>query len=244
MIDQVLSNAISARGAKNGLHITSGHIEYVVDELFYPVGNRGAVLYVGIGHGQDAIMALMNANVRTITGIDPYKTNVHEYVDLLSLIKKYELEGFFNLHKTSLEEYLSNLTPKTKFDSIVCCDVLHHIFATGTLVLRDSLVYIRALETFKKLRSVGNNLIVSDVQRHGLRPFLAKYGILKTGVNYQKKQDWQEWNHVITEAGWKLKEKKTYVPFALRNYKSMLNNELAQHTICDRYFLYYESGNY
>lgn len=240
-----LAQSIRARSEHRGIHVDLEKIRYSIHQFYQnvPAFYRRKALYVGVGHGQDALLAMLEGLVESVVGVDPYEgggNDDDDYSDLLSLINKFKLADNFLVQKGTIEDYLQQEGDPVSV--VVCCDVLHHIFETET-PLRQSDCYDNAIELFQQMnKACGKDgmLMISDVQRNGFRPAMAKRGYLKTPVNYRTKQNWQEWHAAAKEAGWKLKRKEIYIPFAFQNVGWMFRNTLGLYTLCDRYFLFYE----
>lgn len=242
---QDLEQSILARSRHRGIHVDLKKIRYSIHEIYKNVPDyyRRKALYVGVGHGQDALLALLDGLVQSVVGVDPYEgggNDDDDYRDLLSLIHTFRLEDRFLLQKGTIEDYLQQGGEPVSM--VVCCDVLHHIFETET-PLRQGVCFELAVELFEQMyQACGEDgmLMISDVQRHGFRPFMAKRGWIQTPVNYRTKQNWQEWHAAATEAGWKRIRKEVYIPFAFQKLGWLFRNPLGLFTLCDRYFLYYK----
>lgn len=118
-------------------------------------------------------------------------------------------------------------------------DVLHHVFVS-TEVLRKTPQYGDAVKMFEALRSILNPegvLVVSEVQRNGLRPWLKNRNFIQGNVNYRTKQNWREWKHAMESGGFRFQNLNIYVPYRLRKFRFLLNSRLGLLTACDRYFL-------
>jgi SAM-dependent methyltransferase len=198
---------------------------------------------VGCGHGLDALLAILDGHIESVVGVDPYEkggNNYDDYVELLKLIEECSLKDRFIVERTDCESHINGI--EDDFDLIVAADVMHHIFATRSLLHLSSL-YTKAASLFKSFaRSTKPHgmIAISEVHRDGLRPFLKKLGILKTHLSYGDKQNWHEWHRPAVEAGWKLVSVKNYVPYAFRAQRWLWNGSLGHKTLCDRYFLYHE----
>ncbi len=240
-----LEKAIRGRAERRGLHVDLDRIRYANQCLFsaIPVKNREAVLYVGVGHGHDALLALLDGLVSTVVGVDPYVDSAGnadaDYQGLLSLIDSYNLKDRFTLERSTIEQFLNHTA--VRFDLAVIKDVLHHMFATeGRLSRSDCFPGVVAL--FRNLVAASHReamLVVSDVQRRGVRPSLSTLGVLKGSVNYRTKQSWKEWNKAITRAQWALINVQNYVPFRFRKQRWLWSGAWGRHTLCTRYFLAY-----
>lgn len=242
---QDLEQSILARSRHRGIHVDLEKIRYSIHELYksVPAHLRRKALYVGVGHGQDALMALLDNLVISVVGVDPYQgggNDEEDFRDLLGLIHTYKLSDHFLVHKGTIEDYLQQGGESVSM--VMCCDVLHHIFETDQ-PLNQSGCFEAAVNLFREMYQACEKdgmLVISDVQRDGFRPFMAKQGWLKTPVNYRTKQNWQQWHSAAIEAGWKLKHREVYIPFAFQKLGWLFRNPLGLFTLCDRYFLYYE----
>ena len=86
-------------------------------------------------------------------------------------------------------------------------------------------------------------LLISEVERYGLRPLLTTYGIAKSAVNYRTKQSRAQWHAAIARAPWRLDIVANYVPYPLRRYRALFGGTLGRFSVCDRYkMLYRQEG--
>ncbi|MBN2354054.1 MAG: hypothetical protein JXD23_15895 [Spirochaetales bacterium] len=202
------------------------------------------VLYIGIGHGHDALLALLDNRVEKIIGADPYIScdgnDEEDYGKLLGLVEHYSLENRLTLYKGTIEDFCASRSD-LRFDAIFMLDVLHHIFITRSPITRSPLADL-AVETFRMLRSISTDtthLIVSEKTRRGLRPFLSRIGIRYSSADYSTKQQFTQWNRLARKGGWRLSHLHNYVPHSFRRFKFLENTPLGRLTLCDRYLAYY-----
>lgn len=244
--EQKLSEIITKRALKRGLSVDINRMSYAFDSLFASLGERSFnnALFVGIGHGHDALFMLLQDKARTIIGVDPYietdGNGQDDYNALIEASKTLSLSHRIQVYQGTIQEYLIQNT-KDKFDLVIISDVLHHIFVT-TDPLSQSNLYLEACELFASLRRNSTEdavLAIADVERHGLRPLLHTYGPLKRQVEYNTKQSAKEWNKAITAGGWTLFNSKNYVPYAMRKAKFLEKGLIARKTLLERYYLYY-----
>ena len=195
--------------------------DFIFRDLELPFSN---VLYVGIGHGLDAVLNLVTSRFGSVTGVDPYlETDGNgdiDYDNLLELRQRLGLEHRLHVFRQTIQEFLQ-ATPCT-FDLVVIMDVLHHMFVT-TARLNESDLKDEAVGLFRLLRQrCKKNLVVLECERHGLRPLVERHGILRGHIDYSTKQCWQEWDAVIRTGGFRFLRKRNYIPFALwRNHPSL-----------------------
>lgn len=230
---------------RRGLHVDINRLRYVNSCLYsiIPKENRPNVLYVGVGHGHDAVLALLDGLVSNVVGVDPYiaghGNSDADYQELLALIDVYGLADCFIVEPTTIERYLDKRTES--FDLIVLSNVLHHIFVTEEPLGRSD-CFSEAVTLFKNLAvasNPGGTLVISEAQRHGVRPFLSNLGVLRGAVNYRTKQSWNEWNKAVTCAEWSLNKVQNYVPYRLRKQRWLWSGMLGRYTLCRQYFLFY-----
>jgi SAM-dependent methyltransferase len=242
-----LEKSILKKTARSSyLRVDIKRLRYVNSCLYsaIPKENRSTVLNVGVGHGHDAILALLDGSVANVLGVDPYiatagNSNV-DYQELLALIDAYDLADHFAVERNTIENYLDNNTES--FDLIILSNLLHHVFVTEKPLSRSD-CFSAAVELFKNLAAASNPggmLVISDAQRHGIRPFLSNLGVLKGSVDYQTKQSWSEWNKAVTRAGWALNKVQNYIPYGFRKQRWLWSGAWGRHTLCHQYFLFYD----
>lgn len=239
-----LQTAIEKRSRKRNLSLNLDKLSYANKFCLEhnPENNPSRdVLVIGVGSGHEVVFNLLQHNFDSALGVDPYiaadGNDDEDYETLLELIETYDLGQRFNLEKTTIQEYLK--TNQMTFDIIFAMDVLHHIFET-TEVLRRSPEFDDAVKMFEMLKSILNPegvLVVSEVQRKGLRPWLKNRNLIKGSVNYRTKQNWHEWKHVMEGGGFTFQNLNIYVPHRLRKFKFLLNSRFGLLTACDRYCL-------
>ena len=241
----LLEKAIQKRIHKRGLHGDLSHMQYFNRCLLQDANENkiSRALYVGVGHGHNALLSLMEGRVETVVGVDPFISSdgndSEDYYDLLRLIDECGLGERFTVEKTDVAAYLKKSC--APFDLIICSDVLHHIFVTEKL-LHESDAFSQSADLFKNFAQVIHKeglLIISEVQRNGIRQILKKSGLGKTHMDYRTKQPWQEWNQAAIQAEWILKRVRNYVPYRFRKMHGIFEGLLARYTLCDKYFLTY-----
>ena len=244
-----LEMAIQARSTRRGLTADLTRMRYLNDCLFgdIPDGRPGATLYVGVGHGLDALLALQQGLTETIVGVDPYigddGNDDEDYESLVDEIDHQNLNDRFAVFRSTIEDYIPHA--KERFDCIICNDVLHHIFVTEQLLTRSSFfplaeILFRQMLTIAKPRCM---LVISDVERHGLRPMLARCGWFGSNVNYRTKQSRGQWVEAATAGGWSQVYETNYVPWRLRGQRAIWSGRLGRFTLCDKYHLYLANKN-
>jgi SAM-dependent methyltransferase len=240
-----LTAVVEKRAARRSLHVDLTRMRYANRCLYansQPM-DGGHTLYVGVGHGHDALLALIDGLASDIVGIDPYigdhGNDDQDYEDLLQIISETSLDQRFSVRRETIESYLQDNS--ATFDRIVCNDVLHHIFEES-LPLVESSEFEAAVALFTRFREIcrpGGSLLISDAGRHGLRQLVHYTGMTKSRVNYQTKQPWQQWDAALVQAGWTQTNIKNYVPYRLRQYSGLLSGLFGRHTLCDHYILTY-----
>ena len=238
-----LGAAIGDRTRRRGLGSSLDKLRYANAYIYGRATAQSAerVLYVGVGHGHDAVLALLEGGARSVVGVDPY-WGAHGNDDLDfdavgNLISSLSLETRFVAERMTIQDYLAE--HDDTFDLIICNDVLHHIFVT-TDALSRSAELDAAVELFAGLRGLlrrGGKLIVVDVGRFGLRQMLARMGIGGGNVDYTTKQSWLQWAGAAARAGWTCTATTNYVPYALRRLEPLLQGRIGRLLACDRYFL-------
>ena len=125
---QTLEAAIDARAARTGVNVGITRPRYYNSYLYARArSSRPKVLYVGIGDGFDAVLALGEGLCESIVGVDPYIASDGngevEYLALQSLIIESELGDRASVHCLPIEEY----SPKDTagFDLIICKMYIH-----------------------------------------------------------------------------------------------------------------------
>lgn len=244
----VLRQALESRSGRRDLHLDLERLRYSTDRFFEAAGisHNAHILYVGVGHGHDALMALILGKTGSVVGVDPYiesdGNGPEDHEALLETISLLDLTERFSVYRGTVQEYLKQA--ENPFDAVVCADVLHHIFVTR-LPLLESDEGPRAVALFRRLSEITSPrgiLLVSDTSRHGLRPWLHRVGLLSGPVDYVTKQSWTSWSGAAEEAGWCRKSLTNYVPWAVRRWGRLLDGRLGRYTLCDRYFLLFDSS--
>lgn len=243
----ILEESVNKRSKKKKSNtINIDNLKKAVDDIYkqVPFKMKNA-LYIGVGHGHDSILALLEERVERIVGVDPYidshGNDDEDYEELLSLINDYGFNDRFLLYRTTIEKFLK-VHDKSQFDLIIASDVLHHIYCTST-PLTKSEYYLEAVQLFSNLIRVskpGCYFVVSEIRKTGIVPLFKKYGVLKKGAaNHDTKQNMTEWNKAIILANWKLESVSYHVPYQLRKLKKVVDNKVFGSMICGRYYLYY-----
>ena len=198
---------------------------------------------MGVGHGHDALVALLDGLTRSAVGVDPYidshGNDGEDFARLMELRKHCGLASAFHIERESIESFL--VKNVEAFDHIICNDVLHHIFESEILLSRSPL-FPSATSLFERLWDIAKpdaELLISDVGRHGARPWLRRCGMMSGNVDYGTKQPWKESNFAATHAGWQLEMVRNYIPFPLRNFGGPLTGAIGRFTLCERYILKY-----
>jgi hypothetical protein len=241
----ILANHISQRAARRGLSVDLKRLRYASESLLAPVPRaaRESVLCVGVGHGHDVLLDLLEGRIGRVTGVDPFNevdgNGDEEFGELSGLIDSLGLADRFEVMRSTIEEFLES--DNRRYGLILLSDVLHHIFVTK-LPLRRSAEYEPAVMLFRALKEhadSGGMLAISDVRRSGLRPFLHRMGILGGEVEYVTKQEPGEWTRAAEGGGWRFAGRDWYVPWALRGVARIA--PWAVRPACDRYRLYFET---
>ncbi|HEX3031203.1 MAG TPA: methyltransferase domain-containing protein [Bacillota bacterium] len=216
-------------------------VEGTFNEL--PVKPFKNALYIGLGRGMDAVLALGAGYVEKITGVDPYieedGSGTTEYSHLIKAIDEGDLHDRLKVEVTKIQDFLKETTET--YDLIVANDVLHHMFVT-TMPLENSSLFAPATSLFTDLAKVcrpGAFLIISEVNRNGLLPLLKKLKLSSSPVNFPTKQNWQQWHKAITHHNnWHPFRQKHLLPYSLRNLNFLLQGPLPG-SLSNRYQLFY-----
>ncbi len=241
-----IENSIEKRATRRGLHVNIKRLRYANQRLFDGVPKKGGrALYVGIGHGHDALLALTDHLVGAIVGVDPYVgehgNDENDYDELRATIANLGLNDRFNVIQSTIQDYLPKKAEK--FDCIIFNDVLHHIYVTSKSLRRDD-CFAQAVQLFQHLSSVtvdDGSLVIADVERHGLRPVFTKIGLLKGDVDYSTKQAREEWAAAAVEGGWRQIGTANYIPWRFRRQRALWSGTVGRWTLCDKYFLWFEN---
>lgn len=238
----LLAGFVSERADRRGLHVDVGRLRYANRWLFQGVPHGGTALFVGVGHGHDALLALLDGYCGKVVGVDPYiETDGNGGADFLDLLKLADMMGLtdrLEIHRETIQDFLARETGRP-FDLIICADVLHHIFVISEPLSRSE-EGPQASALFESLVRVcrkGAHLVISETSRHGLRPFLVGRGLLSGTVDYTTKQGWREWARVVQAAGWHLLHLDDYIPWAFRKWGWLFANIFGRYTLSDRYRL-------
>jgi len=251
MIDKLkpalLEKHISRRAAHRSLTVNLTKMRYVQTSLFsmVPEDNRKRALYVGVGHGHDATLALLSEMVEEVIGVDPFietdGNGDEDYRALLELIDELELNNSFTVERKTIQDYLA--TCNKTFDLIIVSDALHHIFVTTDL-LSHSELFADAVSLFSDLYRVSNKsgmMVISEVEKYGLRPWLNRTGVLKGNIDFSTKQPSCEWKKAAEKASWKLCNVRNYIPYQLRFFTFLGSGFLSRHTFCNGVILYFSA---
>lgn len=186
-----------------------------------------SALFVGVGHGHDAVLQLLLNQIRAVDGVDPFYpedgNDGDDYTALLALVDEFNLQTRFNVFKEEIQSFLKKTS--RAYDLIVLPDVLHHIFVTENRLVRTQL-FEQCVKLFKQFYSVSREngtLVISDAPRAGLRCILANYGLVNTAVNYRTKQAPNQWISAAKLAGWEFEYTKAYVPYPLRSIAHLID---------------------
>lgn len=243
-----IESSICERARRKGSKVSLQRMRYANNLLYEATANSKMekVLFVGIGHGHDAILALIDDIVANAVGVDPYISShgndAGDMHSLLNLIETYKLSNRFTLVRSTVEDYLNE--SEKHFDAVICGDVLHHIFESSELLGHSQMFYsaVGLFERFFQTTNEHGQLLISDVHRYGLRPFLHNHVILHGKVNYKTKQPWKEWTKAAQQAGWRLQKLKTYIPYTLRGQAWLWSGAIGRYTVSDRYQLSFVKG--
>ena len=249
MAKNLLEQAIKTRAERKKLKVDLERMRHFNGLLFDDGAGQpgGETLYVGVGHGHDALLAIVDGQMERVVGVDPFISG-HGNDDedlrrLVEIIDELELTEKFAVKRMFIQQYLDEATEKV--DRIVCNDVLHHIFVTSERLTKSDL-FSDAVELFKRFHdaTVDNGvLIVADVSRHGVRQYVhgvaRPLGLARFQGNYTRKQQWTEWDAAIQAAGWRREAVRNYIPFALKDHPGLLGGRLGRATLCDKYLLTY-----
>ena len=242
---KLIEQDIQERADKRGLHGTISHIRYFNRCLnqFIKKGKHKKALFVGVGHGHNAAICLLDGLVEYVIGVDPYiaddGNNSEDHKKLLTIIDSCNLRERFKVEKKTIQSYLEDVSED--FDLIICSDVLHHIFVTEEHLSKSDLSS-QAIHLFKRFSDISRDngmLVISEVQRYGIRPFLKNAGFIKKNMDYRTKQPWVEWKKAAVEADWDFVNIRNYVPYRFREKRKVFEGILGRYTLCDKYFLYY-----
>jgi hypothetical protein len=241
MIEKIsyLEDAIKRRANRRKLTVDLEKMAYVNQWVFsHTKGRCRNALYVGVGHGHDALYALLEGSIDRVVGVDPYVesdgNDQQDYIELRELIERYDLHDRFKVYKTTIQDYLAHT--EEMFDHVFLIDVLHHIFAIKSR-LRQSKYFAEAVDLFKSIwerMDYGGRLIVVEVERHGLRQLLVRTGLVKSFMDYSTKQPWYEWTGAMTSAHFNYVRKSTYIPWALRGLKKLFDTHFGLYTVSDK----------
>jgi 2-polyprenyl-3-methyl-5-hydroxy-6-metoxy-1,4-benzoquinol methylase len=241
-----LEEHVNRRAERRGLSINVVRLRYACESLLAPVPRRAreSVLCVGVGHGHDALLNLLEGRYGRVTGVDPFNeadgNGDGEYRELRALIDEWGLGNRFEVRRVTIGDFLES--DDRRYGLVLMSDVLHHIFVTRQ-PLRHSEEYGGAVALFRALKNraaEGGMMAISDVQRSGPRPWLQRLGFLGRQVEYATKQNWCEWKGAAKRGGWRFARHDWYVPWALRGAARII--PWAVRPACDRYHLYFDAG--
>jgi len=243
-----LEDAVLNRMQLRGLTGSIKKLKYMNNKMLGASQFASAkVLFIGVGHGLDVLLAINDGQIGYATGVDPYNAedgnDDHDYKVLSEQVRSHKLDERFQIFKTTIQEYLHH--QDETYDLIVLNDVLHHMYVTDQ-TLKETVLFQDCKNLFHKLREVSKPqtiLLVADVSRYGLRQALIRHKLLKSTVNYNTKQNWRQWDSAIRGSGWHRTSVTCYVPYALRGVTWLLSGQLGRYTACDKYFLRYSLSN-
>ena len=234
---------IAARNVRRGIRIHPAGMQYMVDWIFESVPSGGHALFIGVGHGHDALVALLGGWIDSAVGVDPYVetdgNGPEDYVQLLELREHLGLRDRFEVRREGIEEYLKNCAQL--FDVVICGDVLHHIFVESG-DLRTSATSSRIRDLFSQLGKAvhpGGHLVITEITPLGLRPIASRLGLDPARVTYDTKHTWSEWHGCVPPSVWKIEHVASYVPYALRAWRFLLAGRFGRVTVSDRYRMAY-----
>lgn len=242
-------SAVTARCSRRGSSADATRFRYANARIYASLAGHPAshALYVGVGHGLDALLALEDGLAQRVTGVDPFVgehgNDEGDYHNLLELIGETGLADRFRLVRATVQEYIEG--QEASFDLIICNDVLHHIFVTETPLQRSDLAD-EAESLFRAFHEVCTSralLVIGEPERHGPRQVLTHIGLLGGSVEYSTKQASGEWRDAATRAGWRFVARRYYVPWRLRRLESILSGSLGRWTVCDKYLLSFIRGS-
>ncbi|MEI6632418.1 MAG: methyltransferase domain-containing protein [Chlamydiota bacterium] len=242
-----LGEHIARRAAGRGLSVDLARLRYASESLLAPVPRelRESVLCVGVGHGHDVLLDLLEGRIGRATGVDPFNeadgNGDEDFAELRGLIASLGLADRFEVKRSTVVDFLER--DARRWGLILMSDVLHHIFVTRR-PLRRSGEYEEAVALFRALHgraAAGGVMVISDVRRSGLRARLHRMGILGGEVEYATKQEPGEWRRAVEEGGWRFARRDWYVPWALRGAARIV--PWAVRPACDRYRLYFTVEN-
>lgn len=237
---------IRRRTARRNAHANLERMRYANDCMFerIPPAARTQALYVGVGHGLDALLALLDGHLESVVGVDPYfADDGNDDEDLFHLqetIRTLDLQDRFTVVRSRIQDYLRDSAER--FTCVVFSDVLHHIYVTRK-PLRDDHFFPEAAKLFGDIHAItgeGSALVIRESTRYGVRPTLTRLGILTNDVDYTTKQLRREWIAAATEGGWGFSAGANYVPWKFRNQAGFWSGTLGSLTLCDKYLLWFD----
>ena len=248
MNKDVLEKSITKRGFEKNLSIDIKKLHYAIKYYYHYTGVKiNRLLVIGIGHGHDAILSLLEGYVEKIDGVDPYYANDgnddDDYKSLLDIIYKLKLNNDVNIYKMTIQDYLEKYTNITdQYDMVIIPDTLHHIFVTQSNI-SSSKYENDCVQLFKIIYKVvkpGGYMCISEAPRYGIIPFLSKYRIIKTDVDYTTKQQMSEWINILAETNWSYKNYAIYIPYAFKILYKLNKSKFFSYIFSSRYLLYYK----
>lgn len=249
MNEEVLIKSIEQRSEKRGLASSIEKMRYALKLFFLPIRRNkfSKVLFVGVGHGHDALLALLENKTDVVVGVDPFiaedGNDDEDYDELVALINELNLTNRFFLHKETIQSFLEKTSEV--YDLIIITDVLHHIFVTCEPLSQSQCFHV-AKALFGQLRMAAaapnSVLAISEAYRFGLRPWLSRKGLIEGHVDYHTKQSPSQWEYAATAGGWKYIETRVYVPFALRKLSWLLRRSALRWVFATRYCSYYKAA--
>lgn len=237
-----LEAAIHTRMLRRGLTGSLAGMRYANSYVFAD-GPANHAVYVGVGHGLDALLALADGHVEKVVGVDPFISehgnDGGDEATLERLIAELGFTERFALHNGIIQDYQpdkGNLP-----DLIIINDVLHHIFETSERLSCSPLgpTAVKLFHNLGRIAAPNARLVIGDVSRHGLRPLLGRVGLHQAYIDWNTKQNWREWDEVIRLAGWRYLAAVDYVPYALRYLRPVIRGPIFRYSILTKYYLHY-----
>jgi len=248
MNKSILEKSINSRRIEKELSINMKKLHYAIKYYYHHTNKKvERLLVIGIGHGHDAILSLLEGYVELIDGVDPFYAadgnDDRDYNELLEIINKLELTNNINVHKLTIQDYLKNKKNMIGlYDMVIIPDTLHHIYVTKSKI-SNSKYKNDCVQLFKSIYEVvkpGGHLCISEAPRNGVIPMLTKCQLIKTEVDYSTKQQMAEWKNILKETSWSYKGYSIYIPNAFKILYILNKFRCLSYVFSSRYFLYYK----